>query len=134
MASSQAIHALAALMAEIRPEWQPPGCVAALRKLAGMPLSELSIAAIRYAADDTNTTPGNLPNLTNRAWDSDWYLPCKTHPNTRARRTNGECAACYADRLAASEPLALRRKGTPPTDDQRALMRASLTRQEPADV
>ena len=132
--NGQAINAIGFLMHEMRPEWDAPGCVAALRKLADMPLAELLIAAARYSADDTTTTPGNLPNLANRAWDSDWYLPCKTHPNTRARRTNGECAACYADRRAASEPLALQRKGTPPTDEQRALMRAALSSQEPADA
>jgi hypothetical protein len=123
----QAINALAYLMSQIRPDWDPPGCVAALRKLdADISLHRLALAAIRYATDEQNLTPGNLPNIDNRAWDTSWHLPCKTHPNTRARRTDGECAACYVDRLATREPLALRRNGTPPTDDQRASMRASL--------
>src|SRR4051794_8959786 len=88
---------IATLMVAMRPEWDIAGCIAALRRIRDMSVSQLTIAAARYCGDEYNLTPAHLPDFTNRAWDSDWYLPCKTHPETRARRTNGECAACWAD-------------------------------------
>lgn len=96
--SNQQINALAFLMHELRPEWDTPGCVAALRRCPEVGLGDLMIAVAKGAVDQANDTPAALVHLNNRAWDSDWYLPCKTHPNTRARRTNGECAACWTDR------------------------------------
>jgi hypothetical protein len=96
--SSQQINALAFLMHELRPEWDTPGCVAALRRCPEVGLGDLMIAVAKGAVDPANDTPAALVHLNNRAWDSDWYLPCKAHPNTRARRTNGECAACWTDR------------------------------------
>jgi len=124
--NGQAINALGYLMSQIRPEWDAPGCVAALRKLADMPIAELTIAAARYACDPENTTPGNLPNLNNRAWDTDWYLPCKKHPHERARRTSGECAGCYSDRRAVTEPQPLQRQGTPPDPATRQKLLAAI--------
>ena len=124
--NGQAINALGYLMSQIRPDWDAPGCVAALRKLDDMPLHQVLIAAARYSADETNLTPGNLPNFSNRAWDTDWHLPCKVHPNTRARRTDGECAACYVDRKAITEPAPLNRQGTPPNEATRKQLLAAI--------
>lgn len=111
--NAQAINAIGYLMSQIRPEWDTPGCVAALRRLDDMPVWQLTIAAARYAADEQNLTPGNLPNLANRAWDSEGYPPCPVHPEYRARRIDGTCGMCWVDKHAATEPLPLRRKGHP---------------------
>jgi hypothetical protein len=105
---------LASLMCAIRPEWDVAGCVAALRKAdEAIPLQQLIIAAARYCADPTNLTPAHLSDLTNRAWDSDWYTPCRRHPEQRARRTSGECASCFADRTAVEPGTFPTRPGRP---------------------
>jgi hypothetical protein len=89
---------VASLMVAIRPGWDVAGCVAALRRLPDLPTSALVIAAVRYADDTANETPAHLSDLGNRAWVSDWHLPCKRHPLNRGWRPNGECGSCFADR------------------------------------
>lgn len=131
----QAVNALAALMHDIRPEWDPPGCVAALRRCPDLPIAELGIAALRYTADPQNLTPGNLPNLDNRAWDNDGYPPCPRHPHYRARRTNGECGACYADRNAATpDGTTPDRGGRPIPAADRQTITAALHRATPDEA
>lgn len=92
---------LASLLNAIRPDFDVAGCVAALRKLPDLPASQIVIAAVRYAADEHNLTPAHIADLGNRAWDSDWHQPCPKHPNNRRYRTSGECADCFAERVAA---------------------------------
>lgn len=123
--SNQAINALAFLMHEVRPDWDAPGCVAALRRVPEVGLVDLIVAAVKCAADPANDTPVALVHLNNRVWDSDWYLPCKTHPKVRARRTNGECAGCYADRMEDSRPIS-DRGGVPMPEQARADVLAAL--------
>lgn len=120
-------NAIAAAMCVLRPEWDVPGCVAALRKVPDVPLSQLGIAAMKYATDPGNLTPEWLSRLDNRAWDSDTYPPCTSHPLNRARRANGQCAACWAD--AQERPAApMDRGGVPPSPEARASMLAAITR------
>lgn len=88
---------VASLMHDVRPDFDVAGCLAALRRL-DVPTGPLVIAAIRYAMDEKNTTPAMLADLGNRAWVSDWHLPCKRHPLNRSWRVNGECGSCFADR------------------------------------
>ena len=85
------------LMTALRPEWGVPGCVAALRALPDMPIAGVAAAAIRYAADPKNLTPGMLTDLGNRAWVSDWHPTCRRHPQNRSWRIDGTCASCWAD-------------------------------------
>jgi hypothetical protein len=120
---------LATLMTELRPDWDVAGCVAALRKLPrSLPPAALAFAAIRYADDETNTTPAHIADLGNRAWESFDPSPCRTHPEQRARRTNGECASCFADRCGVAGAPMRDRGGKPIPDDARAVMRAALAR------
>ena len=115
---------IASLMHDVRPEWGVAGCVAALRALPDMPTSALTIAAMRYAGDPANTTPAMLADLGNRAWVSDWHLPCRRHPQNRAWRVNGQCASCYADRQAAEyEPRPARDTTADPHPLETALSR-----------
>lgn len=132
--SNQAVNALAFLMHEVRPDWDAPGCVAALRRVPQVGLVDLVVAAVKCAADPANDTPVALVHMNNRAWDSDWYLPCRKHPEQRARRTNGECASCFADRVeAVAFP---ERKPTPPSKPLRVMVsdvRQSLAEAKPSD-
>lgn len=116
---------IASLMVAIRPDWQVAGCVAALRRLPDLPTGALTIAAIRYADDPKNETPAMLSDLGNRAWVSDWHMPCKRHPENRGWRPNGECGSCWADRHGVDyEPC----KPRDPSADPRPLV-AALARQ-----
>lgn len=59
------IQMLAALTAKCRPHgattWDPPGIVAALRKVSNRPLPSLMRACAAAAADRNNRTPGIIP-------------------------------------------------------------------------
>lgn len=118
MIDNQSINALAFLMTRLRPEWDAPGCVAALRRTS-VPLADLAIAAVRYAVDPGNETPAHIADLRNRAWTSDSFLPCRIH-GAASRRTDGECAGCYADRTEATAPL--ERRPSPPPAPLRQLV------------
>lgn len=129
--SQRAVAALAALVHEIQAQagvtpWDEPGIAAAIRKTPDVPLQQLAVAFTRGCLDPANLTPAVLADLNNRAWDSDWHLPCKTHPQTRARRTDGECAGCYADRRADESSVMRDRGGRPIPDDARAQMLTAI--------
>jgi hypothetical protein len=132
-ASQRFIAMLAGVVAEVRASlghstWDEPGIAAAIRHTAEhTPMLELAIAFLRAAGDPANDTPAAIQHANNRAWDTDWYLPCKLHPETRARRLNGECASCWTDRNAASEALPLRNRGVPPAPDVRRQLAAAFT-------
>lgn len=116
---ARAINALAVVMHELRPDWDPPGCVAALRAVPPtIPVVGLAYTALRYASDPANTTPAMIADLSNRAWESFDPWPCKTHPQTRARRVNGECAACWTDRREDPDAGIIRDRGGQPMPDK----------------
>lgn len=121
MIDNQSINALAFLMTKLRPEWDAPGCVAALRKV-DVPLSQLLIAVAKYAADPGNLTPAHIADFGNRAWVTDSFLPCRTH-GAASRRLDGECAGCFAERTEAREKP--QRRPSPPPAPLRELVAAS---------
>lgn len=130
---AQALNALAACLHAIRPDWDPPGIVAALRRITDtVPLPAIVIAAGRYVADPTNLTPAHLADLGNRAWDNDSTPPCPSHPNA-SRRTTGECGGCYADRTA-EDGTTLERKPTPPPKPLRQLVNDTRPIATPAET
>lgn len=118
--TQRAIANLASLVREcqveagIRP-WDEPGIAAELRRPehGNVPLAALAWAAIRAALDSRNDTPVVL-HLGNRAWEAFDPWPCKTHPECKSRRTNGECGACWADRNASRTPGQIRDRGGSP--------------------
>lgn len=87
---------VASLMHAVRSDFDVAGCLAVLRRL-DVPTGPLTIAAMRYAQDPLNLTPAMLADLGNRAWVSDWHLPCKRHPLNRSWRVDGTCGSCFAD-------------------------------------
>lgn len=97
--SELSIRALAALIhADIRPDWDSAGIVAALRSVRGTTTADkLAVAYIRGAADRSNRTPAFIRYANNRAHRDD--QPCTDHPRA-PRRPGGECSACFVDRLA----------------------------------
>lgn len=123
---------IASLMCGVRDEWDIGGCVAALRKQPDLPVPALTIAAMRYATDPANLTPAHLADLTNRAWDSDWHQPCPVHPEQARRSTSGECASCRAERLAATEPPAVRAPSPMPPELRARMLEAIQPKPEPA--
>lgn len=121
--SDLGIRALAALIHEIRPDWDSAGIASVLRVLAtNTPADKLAHAAIRGATDPTNRTPATLRYANSRAWADQ---PCEIHPGV-ARHISGECAGCHADRTA-DEQAAVTFTRRPPTDRARQA-RAELTR------
>lgn len=114
-----AVSALAALVHEFRPDWDRRGIAAAIHHTAndGIPGPDLAFAFIRGAVDPANETPAALTHLNNRAWASDWYLPCKTHPHCRARRPNGQCADCWTDQHEDPNAGQCRDRGGKPIPD-----------------
>jgi len=131
------VAALAAAVHEARAAlghtpWDEPGIAAAIRQLSHVSLADQLIAFGRAVADPTNETPAAALHTNNRAWDSDWWHPCKTHPDCRARTPDGECANCRADRLGTDgQPQPLRRHGTPPDPQLRAQMLTEIRRPHP---
>lgn len=120
------------IMHSLRPDFDVAGCVAALRKL-DLPLGAVVIAAVRYAQDPANLTPAHLADFTNRAWDSDWHLPCARHPEETRRSTAGECRTCRSERLEDTTPRPAVEPRRPETPDWRAA-RAKFGRKAGASV
>jgi hypothetical protein len=79
-----------------------------------------------------NDTPAAIQHLDNRAWESDWYPPCRIHPQTRARRPNGQCAACWTDRREGPDAGVIRdRGGRPIPAEARSAVDAALSASKP---
>jgi hypothetical protein len=124
------ITALAAFIhTDIRPDWHRRGIAATLHNLTNLaPPDALAIALIRGALDPANDTPTAIEHLNNRAWTTDAYPPCPTHPNA-SRRTSGECGGCYADRTADDTSTSERRP-TPPSKPLRELVNHERSQRE----
>lgn len=126
------ISALAALVHEIRPDWDRRGIAGAAHQVAGqVPFVALAIAFLRGAVDPDNDTPAAIQHLDNRAWESGWYPPCRTHPQTRARRPNGQCAACWTDRREDPDAGVIRDRGGKPIPDEARQLIAATVRATP---
>lgn len=113
------VNALAAFIAEGRPDWQAPGVVAALRaEREEHDPWQLAVAMVRRAADPKNLTPKLQP------FDHTDQPRCSRHPSAGIR-TDGTCGGCFADRIG-QEPVALHRQPTPPPAPLRQLVRDAV--------
>lgn len=104
--SPAGISALAALVHELRPDWDRRGIAGAVHAIAErVPAQPLAMAFIRGCTDQTNELPVAITNLENRAWENTWPK-CPRHPEERRRRPDGECAGCYVDRREDPDAVA----------------------------
>lgn len=98
--SKRAVAALAALVHELRPDWDEPGVAAEIRRaVEHVPPMRLARSLLRAADDPRNETPAAIRFPDNACW-SDAPQRCNLHPNA-GTRTDGECGGCRADRMAA---------------------------------
>ena len=113
--NDQALRALAAVVAAIRGDWQPPGILAHLTTAAAKhPYPDVALAAVRAATDRGNRTPAVIP-MDGRHWQPSAAPPaaaaatvlpprpgewCPEHPG----QWRDGCAGCKADRVAAPAP------------------------------
>lgn len=105
--------AIAHLVVELRPEWQPEGVVAAIKKCADRSPVLVALASIRAAADSNVRTPGAIPTAGDH-WQegiksqarTSFDLPCPEHADQIL-----PCRRCAAARVPAeaSNALALAR-------------------------
>lgn len=123
--SQRAVAALAALVHECRPDWHEAGVAAETRKHPQIPLVDLAITMLRAASIPSNDTPACISQEGNAAWNDDRPYRCRKHPENRARRTNGECASCWADRQEKPAPP-MDRGGVPMPEQARADVLAAL--------
>ena len=101
--------AVAHLVAELRPDWQTEGVVAALKRCADGSPFLVALAAIRAAADGNLRTPGAIPTAGDH-WDegiksqprTSFNTPCPDHPGETL-----PCGRCARDRVPADDNPAL---------------------------
>lgn len=132
-------RALAALVAALRPDWDAPGVLAALRdgRTKGT-ADQLAHAAINAAMDPANRTPAVIA-LDGSHWASVRPVETRGAKFDRCTRPGHEqwpawhCAGCRADARAADSP----RETTPEPVDvgpgpelARTALHAALTHQE----
>jgi hypothetical protein len=123
-------QALAAFVAQMRDDWDAPGILAQLAKVAHLNAYEVSHALLRLAENSAAKTPGALTMTTGEHWreksraSSSHPLRkgdfCRSHPGQSA----ANCGGCNADRLAGDESPKPARAGDAATG--LALARAEL--------
>lgn len=103
---------LAALVHQLRPEWDERGILKALEKCAGRNLFDVAAAAIRAAADRGAKTPGVIPS-DGPHWRervSDQLSPRNPMPHEECPHHVGQfrlaCSGCHADKLAGERSTA----------------------------
>ena len=95
MLSDRACNALAVFIAEGRSDFDTPGIVAELRRQREHYDSwQLAAALIKRASDPANLTPRL------QGFDREGFVACARHPGSTVR-TDGTCATCRNDALAA---------------------------------
>jgi hypothetical protein len=101
---------IARLMSHLRPEWDYPGCVAAVKAVARKPAADVAMAAIRLAMTPEAKTPGALSVANGAHWRERLAAPEPRNPPRRGedcRNHPGEwpesCRGCASDRLAGTE-------------------------------
>jgi hypothetical protein len=125
-------NAIAVLMASLRPEWDYPGCFAAVAKVQTMDPANVALAAIRLATTEEVRTPGALSNLNGPHWREKVsasqvrYPPrkdeaCPRHPG----EWPDSCRSCAADKLAG-DASAFNPRRTAANEQALALARAEL--------
>lgn len=110
---------IAALVHEIRPEWDTPGILAAIAKVAHRHPADVMMAAARLAMSEAKT-PGALANQAAECW-RERVAPVQVYrPPTKAEACplhlshfRDSCAGCEADRKAGANPGELQRPTRP---------------------
>jgi hypothetical protein len=129
-------HRLAALIQELRPEWDASGIGKAILAAADRGTAwEVAHAALYAAADTTNRTPGVIP-LAGAHWSRGRELAstaavperndarCEEHPWARARG----CPACRSEALeATNQTRTLVAQHVPPEKIRQILTDAGVT-------
>src|SRR3954467_8200958 len=102
------IRALAAFVADQRPDWDAPGVVAALRaEREHYDAWQLAAAMIRRAADPANLTP-RLQTFDGEGG----FVACRRHPGAPVR-TDGCCGVCFAEAHESDEAAYFDRRPRP---------------------
>lgn len=126
--SDLGIRAIAAFVAEHRPDFDALGVVAALRQARDdYDPWQLAVAMIRRASDPRNLTPRL------QGFDADGVVSCRRHPGA-AVRTDGLCGICFAEANADESGGIHDRGGKPISAEARALIDAAISSQRHAPV
>lgn len=98
---------IARLMSHLRPEWDLPGCVAAVRTVARRHPGDVAMAAVRLAMTPEAKTPAVLGVLDGPHWREKVAPTAHRQPprkHEQCRQHAGEwaesCRGCAADQLA----------------------------------
>lgn len=125
---------IARLMANLRPEWDYPGCVAAVKAVARKHPADVALAAVRIAMTPEARTPMALTAPDGPHWHEKLAPPAVRHPPRHGQdcpNHPGEwpdaCRGCASDRLAGTETKPNPRR-TPANPDALKTARAALTR------
>lgn len=134
------IHRLAGAIATLRPDWPAQSLQAFIqRNLAHRAYRDAAVALTACALDPDTSTPARV--LEAGPW---WTMAgtrdvptarndCPEHPyaalRVDAHTGQQSCAGCWANTHGTDgSPQPLRRRGTPPTDEQRAQIRGDIHR------
>src|SRR5436190_14144315 len=128
MMTDRQINALAAFIADGRPDWQPQGIAAALRACRDdYDGWQLAAAMIRRASKPGNRTP--------QLQDFDHAEPriaCPDHPSAGVR-LDGTCGGCWANRHQAG-PVPEKPRTPPPAPLRQLVAAARPVTETTADV
>lgn len=125
MTTDLALRALAAFVADCRPDWQAPGILTALRAEAEAHPLQLAQRMLRRASDPRNTSPRLQP------FDEAVTIGCRSHPGAPTR-TNGDCGVCFSERYADEAAVMRDRGGRPIPAEARAEMQRAITKRSTA--
>lgn len=135
-------HALAALLATLRPDWQPPGILKALSDARERADAwSLAHAALHAAQDPKVRTPAVIA-LAGEHWTKGKALGtgdplhfARCPEDGHSSYPASSCGACKADRIATTAPRSPEPRGVPMPDTVRAVIRRpheANTEQQPA--
>lgn len=103
-------QAIATLMSALRPEWDQPGCLAAVGQLISRDPANVAMAAVRLCATPEARTPGALTNPHGGHWTERVTVSPVRYPPKRGedcRKHPGEwpdtCRGCAADDLTGDD-------------------------------
>lgn len=126
-------QSIAALMANLRPDWDLPGCLAAVKAVARRHPGDVALAAVRLAMTPDAKTPAALGVLDGPHWREKLAPAGHRHPprpaeecRTHAGEWAGSCRGCAADRLAPTLDLDDQADTDTPALDALAAARAEL--------
>lgn len=124
-------QAIAALMSELRPDWDYPGCLAAVGAVKHKHAADVAMAAVRLCCTAEAQTPGALKAEQGQHWREKVAPTTHRHPPRReqeCRRHPGEwhdaCRPCAAERIARADEEP--NEPTTPAEQAIAAMKAQL--------